>query len=82
MEGEHDRRFRSVANGVALERFLAEVGRERDLHALVVKSLGFGVKGVAAAGAAAAGEHGHKKQRADNGRKCAFHTEISSFYFL
>ena len=35
-----------------------------------------------AAGAAAAGEHGHKKQRADNCRKCAFHTEISSFYFL
>ena len=82
MEGEHDRRVRSVANGVALKRFLAEVGRERDLHALGVKELGFGIKGVGAAGAAAAGEHGHKKQRADNGRKCAFHTEISSFYFL
>ena len=82
MKGEHDRRFRSVANGVALKRFLAEVGRERDLHPLGVKGLGFGVKGVGAAGAAAAGEHGHKEQCADNGRKCAFHTEISSFNFL
>ena len=48
---------------------------------LGVKGLGFGVKGVGAAGAAAAGEHGHKKQRADNGRKCAFHTEISYSFF-
>ena len=81
MEGEHDRRFRSVANGVALERFLAEVACERDLHALGVKGLGFGIKRIGAAGAAAAGEHGHKKQRADNGRKCAFHTEISYSFF-
>ena len=77
MEGEHDRRFCGIANGVALKRFLAEVGRERDLHPLGVKGLGFGVKGVGAAGAAAAGEHGHKKQRAEDGRKRAFHTGIS-----
>ena len=79
VQGEHGGRFGGIAHGVAVHGLLAEVVRERDRHALVGEGLGRGVKRV---GAAAAGEHGHKQQRADNGGKGTFHVGGSPFLSL